>query len=319
MYTLIVRNDLNKKAMDASLSLATYLASQGIRFGFVNSTSLYHRDLTGEESKAAREHADLAIILGGDGTILRTAHLLAGCETPMLGINFGNLGFLANSGEEGVIELASAALAGELLEDRRSNLLINVVCEGEEPAIQDELDRLYEEERFGMVSPQDGTRRDFFALNEIAITRGAFGRVIPFSFDVSGIPMASLSGDGVIVASATGSTAYSLAAGGPLVTPNFKGLIIQPIAPHTLTARALLTASHDVVHIDLSEVDHAVGTLPTGAMEQDGGSSLFADGDLLVFDEPVKEVFVRRGYMDTILLYAGRDHFYEHSAETFFD
>lgn len=317
MYTLIVRNDLNPKAIEASYSLATFLTSQAIDHGFVNSSSLYRHDLSTEERQAVEREAQLAIILGGDGTILRTARILSGRSTPMLGINFGNLGFLANDGDEGVIKLTSAALAGELLEDRRANLCIDVVCEGEEPCFQEEANGIFASEQEGVNSSGLYGNRRFFALNELAITRGAFGRVISFSFDISDIPIASLSGDGILVATATGSTAYALAAGGPLVTPGFKGLIVQPLAPHTLTARALLTDANDVVHVDLRVEDDGE-QLERSALKGDRALSLFADGDLLLFDKPVHEVFVRRGIADSVLLYADRDHFYKHASEVFF-
>lgn len=286
MFVLVVRNNTNSKAMESSYLLAAYLESQAIDCSFVDSSELFS-GVTREDRGLEGVCADLAVVLGGDGTILRCARFLAGQTTPILGVNFGNLGFLANAGEDGVLDLVSRAFAGELIEDRRTNLDIAVECE--ENAAGDET-----------------VHEGFFALNEVAVTRGATGRTIVYSLDVSDVHMSDVSGDGVIVATATGSTAYALAAGGPIVSPSYDGLIVQPLAPHTLTARAVLTAPNDVVCVDLSKT-------------RDGReATLFIDGDALAFDSPVKRVYVRRGECPTTLLYADRNHFYGYAASTFF-
>lgn len=296
MRALVVNNSNSKEAADAAMLLAAYFMSQGIEHMSISSDELYGKDFATEGKLAARDGAracDLAIVLGGDGTILRTARLLEGEETPILGINFGHLGFLANSAEEGVVELTSRALAGELLCDRRTNLTCRVVCEGEGDPYADDEDVLCEP-------------REFFALNEIAVTRGAMGRTLEFSLDISDSRIGSFSGDGIVVSSATGSTAYALSAGGPLVAPSFTGLIAQPIAPHTLSARTVMTNPNDIVCITLDrDVDSQAATI-------------FADGDILQLDQPIKRVYVRRGSTSTNLLYSDTDHFYNYAAKTFF-
>lgn len=288
MFVLVVRNNINPKAMESSYMLSAYLESQSIDCSFIDSSELY-AGVTREDRGLAGVQADLAVVLGGDGTILRSARFLRGLDTPILGINFGNLGFLANDGESGVLKMVSRAFAGELIEDRRANLEISVECESDE---------------------EESTMRSdgyvYFALNEVAITRGALGRTIVYSLDVSDVHISDVSGDGVVVATSTGSTAYSLAAGGPIVHPSYDGLIVQPLAPHTLTARAVLTAPSDIVSIDLSKT------------REGREATLFIDGDALAFDSPVERVMVRRGKHPTTLLYANRDHFYRYAASTFF-
>lgn len=311
MFILVVRNNSNAKAIEASYALASYLDVQGIEYSFVDSCSLYD-DSAALPLDAHGEEPCLAVVLGGDGTILRTARLLEGCETPVLGINFGNLGFLANKGDLGVIELVTRALADELVFERRSNLCIDVVCENDDAPVLDgaseqEMPSAYEGEKFGVDPSGLAGKRRFFALNEVVVTRGSLGRTINYSLDISDVHMADVSGDGVIVATATGSTAYSLAAGGPIVHPGFSGMIVQPLAPHTLTARAILTDSNDVVRLDLSKT------------RQGREATLFIDGDLLLFPHAVREVYVRRGGLPTTLLYANRDHFYRYSASNFFE
>ena len=113
-------------------------------------------------------------------------------------------------------------------------------------------------------------------------------------------------GDGLVVATATGSTAYALSAGGPLVAPGFDGLIAVPIAPHSLRARAMLTSANDVVEMDLSQ--NAAGREAT----------LFIDGEMAEFSSPIKRMYVRRGAEPTTLLRYKGENFYEYASSVFF-
>lgn len=298
MHILIVRNNSNSQAVDASLLLATYLATQGLEYTLVDSSDLSCRcDHDGVNAALAAGVA-MTVVLGGDGTILRTARQIGTSGVPILGINFGRLGFLANSSDDGVIAIVSSALAGDVVAEQRTNLRIDVVCEGEVDPWDDDSD--------AAMADVDDPARSFFALNELAVTRGANGRIIDFGLSISGDHIADMRGDGLVVATATGSTAYALSAGGPLVAPGFNGLVAVPLAPHTLHSRAIVTAANDVVEMDLS-----LNRDPREA-------TLFADGELLTFDAPVKRVYVARGTAPTTLLRYQREGFYEHAAKVFF-
>lgn len=307
MYILIVRNNSNSQALDASLLLATYLATQGFDYRLVDSSDLaldalaVNTNTNIDDQLVAGAH--MAVVLGGDGTILRTARAIGTTGIPILGINFGHLGFLANSSDAGVVAIVAAALAGDVVEERRANLRVDVVCAGEiDPWSDDERALACEDsEKATAEGP-----RTFFALNEIAVTRGANGRVIDFSLGISGAHIANMRGDGLVVATATGSTAYALSAGGPLVAPGFMGLVAVPLAPHSLHSRAIVTAASDVVEMDLS--------CNAGGRE----ATLFADGELLKFDRPVSRVYVSRGSAPTVLLRHQHESFYEHAAKVFF-
>lgn len=217
---------------------------------------------------------------------------------PLLGLNFGRLGFLANASEDGVIASVAAALAGDALVERRANLRIDVVCEGDfDPWADDASD-----EGCG----DDASLRTFFALNEVAVTRGDLGRIIDFSLEVSGSRIADMRGDGLVVATATGSTGYALSAGGPLVAPSFNGLVVVPLAPHTLHSRAIVTSESDVVSMDLAN------------NPADRAATLFIDGDMVSFDSPIRRVYVRRGEAPTILYRLAREGFYERVSSVFF-
>lgn len=315
MQVLIVRNNANPQAIDASLLLAAYLATQQLGYVLVDSSDL-GRNASSEEVEAAlAAGVDLAVALGGDGTILRTAHQVGTSGVPILGINFGRLGFLANSSDEGVVAVVAAALAGDVVAERRTNLRIDVVCEGEADPFGDA--------PFAPTGSDGGTgaapasaeaapagaapaARSFFALNELAVTRGAQGRVIDFSLGISGSHIANMRGDGLVVATATGSTAYALSAGGPLVAPGFGGLLAVPLAPHSLHSRAIVTAESDVVEVGLTD----------GAADRE--AMLFVDGEPLAFDRPVSRIYVRRGSEPTVLLRYQREDFYEHVSKVFF-
>lgn len=334
MHVLVVRNNSNPKALDASMLLAAYFMTQSVQLDLVDSTSSLFGRINGGEPALVEDDAelerldavldrahesvyDLAVVLGGDGTILRTARLLQGSSTPILGINFGHLGFLANACDESVVEMVGRALADEYARERRDNLHIDVVCEGDVDPYEDELaddvwdaDGPYaaDADNAGDAEPAAGgsAPRTFFALNEVAVTRGALGRIVDFSLDVADSHVADMRGDGLVVATATGSTAYALSAGGPLVAPGFSGLVIVPIAPHSLNSRALLTGSTDVACVTVTNNDAG------------REATLFVDGDMIAFDRPVRRVYVRRGDVPTVLLRASGDDFYTRIAHTFF-
>lgn len=306
MRILIVRNDSNPKAIETSFVLTGFFNQEGIAYNVFDAKDLYSDDFGPTYAGIRAQDHDLCVVLGGDGTILRTARLVSHKDVPILGINFGHKGFLANSEELGALELVTRALAGELLEERRANLLIDVECGEETDMVGSAVGDALSSVGYGINdSGMQGERR-FFALNEVAVSRGASGRMLNLSLDISGTHMTDLSGDGIIVASATGSTAYSLAAGGPIMAPNYNGLLVQPLAPHTLNARAIVTDVSDVVEIRLNNLDE--GRVAT----------LFVDGDLLAFDHVVSKVVVRRGQTPTTLLYAERDHFYRYASKMFF-
>ena len=206
MHILIVRNNSNSQAVDASLLLATYLATQGLDYTLVDSSDLSCRCDHEELNGALASGVEMAVVLGGDGTILRTARQIGTSGVPVLGINFGRLGFLANTGDEGVIAVVASALAGDVVAEQRTNLRIDVVCEGEPDPWGDDDE--------AAAHDVDDPARTFFALNELAVTRGANGRIIDFSLGISGAHIADMRGDGLVVATATGSTAYALSVAG---------------------------------------------------------------------------------------------------------
>lgn len=328
MRVLTVVNNANPSAYDASMLLAAYFSTQGIENDVVLSVDLptpEHLAVGVVNDDRALEDAgirpfDLAVALGGDGTILRTARVAMLFDAPVLGINFGNLGFLANPSEEGVIPLVAAALAGDVTEDRRACLLVEVECEGDGVpggacgVFGDEWDDVNGggaggeggEGACGPGTGEGGGGRVFTALNEVTISRGSFPRNLEAHLSISGDDLCTLRGDGLIVATATGSTAYALSAGGPLISPGVEGMVVVPLASHTLQSRAIVTERHDVVE---AAFDFAEGYTFTEVQ---------LDGTALSFPTPIERVVVRCAEKPVRLLFYKKESFYSRIARTFF-
>lgn len=158
MRILIVRNNYNPKALESALLLEVYLASQGVEFTAFDTDDLRASSEFFQRRVENIDDFDLAVVLGGDGTILRTAAQIKYRRIPILGVNFGHLGFMANSNEDGIIPVVAAALAGELTTEYRTNLRIDVFCEGDEGA------------NGGPDAPMKGSQQ-FFGLNELTLAR----------------------------------------------------------------------------------------------------------------------------------------------------
>lgn len=172
---------------------------------------------------------DWVIAIGGDGTLLKTARFIGPSNLPILGVNTGTLGFMMQTTPDELVVALDHITRGAYFLDERIVLLSDV--------------RHYKDE--GASSPTHS------ALNDVVIDKGAVCRVIELSITVNDEYVNTVIADGLIVATPTGSTAYSLAAGGPIVTPALEALIIAPICPHTLSNRAMVLSSHDRVSIEV--------------------------------------------------------------------
>jgi NAD+ kinase len=166
---------------------------------------------------------DLLIVFGGDGTMLGAARALAGARTPILGVNIGGLGFLT--------AVASAEISKELTH-----------------LWADEF-RIEERSLLQCIGESRDTSISQLALNDFVVSRGATSRLIELEVTVNGEPLTNYRCDGLIISSPTGSTAYSLAAGGAILTPNTDALIITPICPHTLSNRSVILSGDSVVRV----------------------------------------------------------------------
>ena len=169
---------------------------------------------------------DALITLGGDGTLLRGARLLAGKETPILGVNLGRVGFLTSASRESFAVAIEALAAGKYAIERRQ--VLEAVIRG-----------------------ADGSERSLtHALNDVVVHKGGVARVVRLRVTIGEEEVGPYSADGIVVATPTGSTAYSLSAGGPIVVPGVEALVVTPICAHTLAVRPLVIPSSSEVTIE---------------------------------------------------------------------
>src|SRR5256884_6354724 len=167
---------------------------------------------------------DLLIAIGGDGTLLHAARLVARRAVPLLGVNRGRLGFLADVMPQNMLQWVDAALAGELEADRRQLLAAT-------------------------LHQADGRHAQAFALNDVVMQKHDTGRTLDFDTRVNGRYVNTHTGDGIIVASATASPAYPLPCGGPVIDTRLETLAVSPICAHTLSDRPIVVSARPVIEI----------------------------------------------------------------------
>jgi NAD+ kinase len=172
------------------------------------------------------ESIDLAVVLGGDGTMLRAARLVADHKRPVLGINLGQLGFLTGWPVQDAQAALEAALVGKLRREQRMRIAVKFSRTGNEPVVR-------------------------YALNDVVLHQGAMARLIAIDAFVDDQFVASYRADGLIVATPTGSTAYNMAAGGPIVVPGHDAMTMTPICAHALTNRPLVIQESATIRLQL--------------------------------------------------------------------
>lgn len=191
--------------------------------------------------------ADVLVTIGGDGTLLRGARIAAPHDIPLLGVNTGRLGFLTE------VEGGEAALA-----------TLDRILKGDDYTLED---------RVALQAQVNGGKA-LFALNDVVVHKGNASRIVPFGLMLDGEDVAHIPSDGIVVATPTGSTAYFLSAGGPIVAPGVDAFGIAPLLPHTLFSRPLIVPASSVIEIHCdSEILHAnletdgdvMADLPPGA------------------------------------------------------
>lgn len=170
---------------------------------------------------------DLAIVLGGDGTMLSVARRLAPCGVPLIGVNLGRLGFLTDIPLARMEPTLEAMLDGRYTEERRTLLAVT-------------------------VTRADGSQAQAPALNEVVVNRGGLGSMIECAVEIDGRFVYAMRADGVIVATPTGSTAYALSTGGPIIAPEVPAFALVPIAPHALTHRPIAVPDRSTIDITVS-------------------------------------------------------------------
>ncbi len=199
---------------------------------------------------------DLLIVLGGDGTLLSAARAVEGGNIPILGVNLGGLGFLTEITLEELYPVLGQILEGRMETEKRMKLSAVVLRRGEKMG-------------------------EYSVLNDVVINKSVLARIINLRTSINGAYVTTYRGDGMIISTPTGSTAYSLAAGGPIVYPSMDSILITPICPHTLTNRPLLISDRDTVAVTLES--------------EEGGVRLTLDGQIGDDLYPYDQVVVTKG------------------------
>ncbi|MBW2570697.1 MAG: NAD(+)/NADH kinase [Deltaproteobacteria bacterium] len=215
--------DANKKADE----LQSRLQAKGI--GVVRKESLPpNRKFTGRSKSIAPSNLYCIFVLGGDGTFLRAVRWAGDQNIPILGVKFGEVGFLADITEDSLLAAAEFVLNNEFTTKPKMRLKVNVIRDGRELACET-------------------------VFNEIVINKGDFSKLAHIKTYINDNYLTTYRSDGLIISTPTGSTAYSLSAAGPIVHPEVQGIIMTPICPHTLTVRPLIVPDSAVIKINFEE------------------------------------------------------------------
>lgn len=218
---------------DIVAPLIVWLQNRGLEVLIDRETAANLGADAGIERSGMASRIDLAIVLGGDGTFLATARALEGCPVPILAVNLGGLGFLTVVTRDELLPALEAVLSGNIRTELRVQIEAEVLRQGQRTC-------------------------SFVALNDVVLNKGALARVLDFDLLVDGQFVSIYKADGLIVSTPTGSTAYSLAAGGPVVAPTVRAFIITPICAHTLTNRPIVIRDTATIEVAVRGVEESV-------------------------------------------------------------
>jgi len=213
---------------------------------------------------------DLMIVIGGDGTLLHAARHFIDSDTPMLGINLGRVGFLTDTPIGSMFEVMEQILAGHLETTRHFSLHVEVWRDG--------------------VKVAEGS-----AMNDVVLERSAVPRMIGFEMTVQGQFVFRMRGDGLILATPAGSTAYALSSGGPIVHPSVNAISVVPVCPHSLSNRPIVVPAEDVIELKL--------------VESRFGAALNLDGEELLQVQQGDCAIVRKNGVISLVYLPGRNYF----------
>jgi len=242
-HILVVAHTGREDSLTAAVQVCRQLLDAGITPVL---TADEHREITAFDGSLGPMHVlgenveigdlELVVVLGGDGTILRAAELTRGCSAPLLGVNLGHVGFLAESDREDLTETITRALARDYLVEERMTLNVRVKVNAEV---------VYET----------------WALNEATVEKASRERMLEVVIEIDGRPLSSFGCDGVVMSTPTGSTAYAFSAGGPVVWPSLDALLLVPLSPHALFARPLVVGPDSALAVEVLDRTQGIGVL----------------------------------------------------------
>lgn len=231
---ILGRHD-DTRVAEAMQIITPHLANAGVKV-FAAVEMRLDLPVTRVDESELCDVADLVIAIGGDGTMLYASQIVRESEIPILGINRGRLGFLADVTPDEMIASVEQVLRGDYTRDSRMLLEARLITES-------------------------GDETSAFALNDVVLKRRETGRMVDFSTRVDGVFVNTHSGDGMIVATPTGSTAYSLSCGGPIISPQLDAVVVVPVCPHTLTDRPIVIPADQSIEVVLLERDETKASI----------------------------------------------------------
>ena len=260
----IVTNRSKDTDLEYTHHIRNYLEERGKKVVIAESSKIRDDEITGGEFKSTIwEEADLCIVLGGDGTMLQAARSAAYLDIPLIGVNLGTLGYLAEVEKNGIDDALDRILSGN-----------------------------YEiEERMMLYGSKDG--KGTYALNDIAITKYSSISSIGYNIYVNGLLLCSYKADGIIVSTATGSTGYNMSAGGPIVEPSAKAILITPICPHTINSRSLVLSSKTKIEVEIATIKDNVSPKVVASFDGSGIIDLTA-GERIEIERSTKTTKILR-------------------------
>ena len=254
------------KQKDINLEITEQIRHHISRLGAVcHIYDQYDRDVS---SIDIPEGTQCILVIGGDGTILAAARMLVGSNIPLLGINLGTLGFLADVNLADLSKTLDLLLQDQYQVENRIMLTAEVYKQGEKAAT-------------------------YIALNDFNINRFGASRVIGLKVGINGSVIDRYRADGVIVCTPTGSTGYNLSAGGPILNPTCKNFVITPICPHSLTARSIVLAKEDIVTVEVEQIRSNIKEEAIISFDGREGLSLFPGDQVKIYKSQEVTPFIK--------------------------
>jgi len=217
------------RCQDVAVELFNWLSERGCQ-PLIEAHLARHLGCNGVAAEDISCQAEMVVVLGGDGTLISTARVIGERDIPILGVNLGSLGFLTEIALDELYPALEKCLRGDYRVSERIMLRAVVERDGRETA-------------------------SHLVLNDVVINKGALARIVDLKTKVNSLDLATFKADGLIISTPTGSTGYSLSAGGPIVNPSMNCIVITPICPHTLTNRPIVIDDDSVVDITVKSLD----------------------------------------------------------------
>ncbi|MGE4578711.1 MAG: NAD(+)/NADH kinase [Desulfuromonadales bacterium] len=223
----------NPTAVQVAREVSDWLAQRGIEVFFEEGLAAEMGEAQGYPGRSIPAMVNLILVLGGDGTLISVARQVGDLKTPILGVNLGSLGFLTEVTLDELYPVLERVIQGDFTVSDRMMMDVVVLRQGQKVG-------------------------RFRVLNDVVINKGALARIIDMEASVDDVYLTTFKADGLIISTPTGSTAYNLAAGGPIMSPGLHCLVISPICPHMLTNRPIIVPDESIIRIEVKFQDEDV-------------------------------------------------------------